>query len=140
MKIGVLKAVGHNLADSIACGNGFMVGLYQMDIFGEAAATPEGYIEVDFLTGNTIGGNPSSSLTQGLKLYSQDALPRLLGSHGASLSDVRELKVRFWPSTMFGRFEVSVENESGRRAKTEYEGVTAHRTKTLDRLGRVRPL
>ena len=140
MKIGVLKAVGHNLADSIACGMGFMVGVYEMDIFREAGATPEGYIEVDFLTGDTSGGKPSASLAQGLKLYSEDALPSLLGSHGASLSDVRELKVRFWPSTMFGRFEVTVENKSGSRAKTEYEGLPAHRIKTLDKLGRVRSL
>ena len=115
-----------------------MVGVYQMDIFGEAAATPEGFIEVDFLTGDTSGGTPSASLAQGLKLYSQDALPNLLRSHGASLRNVRELKVRFWPGTMFGRFGVTVENESGSRAKSQYELLPAHRVKTLDKLGRLR--
>ena len=139
MKFGVLKAIGHNLADSIACGMGFMVGVYAMDVFGEAAATPEGYIEVDFLTGETTGGKPSASLARGLKLYSAEALPRLCDSHGASPLDFRELTVRFSPSEMFGRFLVTVEDQNGRRASTEYEGLPAHRVKVLDPLGRIRP-
>lgn len=139
MKLGILKAIAHNLADSVACGLGLMIGLYEMDVFGEAAATPEGSIEVDFLTGATSGGKPSARLARALELYSQEALPRLCERHGASPSDFRELKVRFRSSGLSGRFEVMVEDREGRRAIAEYEGQGGRRVKVLDRLGRIRP-
>ncbi len=51
MKHAVLTSVAHNIADSLASGIGLMIGVYEMDIFGEAAHSSEGFIEVDFLTG-----------------------------------------------------------------------------------------
>jgi hypothetical protein len=53
MKFGTLKSIGHNVADSLASGVGLMIGVYEMDVFGEVTSTPEGFIEVDFLTGDT---------------------------------------------------------------------------------------
>jgi hypothetical protein len=47
MKFGTLKSIGHNIAESLASGIGMMIGVYEMDVFGEAAAAPQGYIEVD---------------------------------------------------------------------------------------------
>ena len=33
MKFGELKSIGHNIADSLACGPGFLIGVYCTDIF-----------------------------------------------------------------------------------------------------------
>jgi hypothetical protein len=139
MKIGILQSIGHNLADSVASGIGLMVGVYEMDIFGEAAATPEGYIEVDFLSGRTSGGVPSPSLANALKLYAEDGLPKLCESHGAAVADFQKLTVRFWPGLIRGRFEVRVEDHHGRSSTAEYEGSPGQRVKVLDHLGRMRP-
>lgn len=138
MKFGILKAIAHNLADSAADGMGFLIGVYAMDIFGEAGATPEGYIEVDFLTGEITGGQASASLARALKLYSEVALPHLCESHGGSPSDFRQLKVRFQADPLSPQFKVTVEDQRGRQATTHYEGLPARRVKVLDQLGRVR--
>ena len=36
MKHDELRSIGHNIADSLASGCGLMIGVYDMDIFGEA--------------------------------------------------------------------------------------------------------
>jgi hypothetical protein len=64
MKFGKLKSLGHNVADSMASGIGFVIGVYGMDVFGEAAASNEGFIAVDFLGGTTTGAIPSAGLSQ----------------------------------------------------------------------------
>ena len=51
MKFGVLQSIVHNAADSLGSGIGLIVGVYEMDIYGEAGRSPEGAIKVDFLTG-----------------------------------------------------------------------------------------
>jgi hypothetical protein len=139
MKVDVLKAIGHNLADSAACGMGFMIGLYEMDIFGEASASAEGYFEVDFLTGEVTGGQPSGHLARALRLYAEEALPRLCDSHGCSKPDFAELKARFWRTeTGARRFTVTVMDRQGRRRTGDYEGLASRRVKVLDSLGRIR--
>ncbi len=138
MKFGELKSVGHNIADSLASGIGLMIGVYEMDVFGEAAATPEGYIEVDFLSGVTAGGEASPSLARAVHFYAE-ALPALCVRHGVSVADFRELKVRFSRTGILGRFVVTVEDQSGRRSQDEYLGSPGKRVKVLDPLGRVRP-
>jgi hypothetical protein len=138
MKLGTLKSVGHNIADSLANGIGLMIGVYEMDVFGEATATPQGYIEVDFLTGEASGGKPSIELARALKLYAQ-ALPDLCNRQGVEASDFHHLSARFSVlSPMFKRFTVTVEDSQGRRSTDEYEGVPGKRPKVLDHLGRVR--
>jgi hypothetical protein len=49
MKFGELTSIGHNIAHSLASGIGLMIGMYEMDVFGEAANSPEGYFLVDFI-------------------------------------------------------------------------------------------
>jgi hypothetical protein len=138
MKFGTLKSIGHNIADSLASGIGLMIGVYEMDVFGEAAAAPEGFIEVDFLTGEASGAKPSAELARALKLYAQ-ALPDLCRRQGVEPSDFHHLSARFSSlSPMFKRFTVTVEDSQGRRSTDEYEGVPGKRPKVLDHLGRVR--
>ena len=138
MKLGILKSIAHNLADSVACGLGFMIGLYEMRIFEEARASPEGYIEVDFLTGAVTGG-PSPSLARALQLYADEALPELCRRHGGSPSDFRRLVVRFSGPPSGVRFVVTVEDQRGKSSIDEYEGFAGRRIKVLDHLGRIRP-
>ena len=137
MKFGELKSIGHNIADSLASGIGLMIGVFEMDVFGEAAASPEGYIEVDFLTGEASGGRPSPDLARALRLYAE-ALADLCKRHGVEVSDFRHLSARFSGRPMFERFTVTVEDREGRRSTDDYVGVPGRRPKTLDHLGRVR--
>lgn len=137
MRFGTLKSIGHNIADSLASGIGLMIGVYEMDVFGEAAATREGFIEVDFLTGEASGAKPSAELARALRLYAQ-ALPDLCQRHGAEVSDFRQLAARFSGRPMFEQFTVTVVDRQGRRSTDKYMGVPGKRPKVLDHLGRVR--
>ena len=134
MKFGELRSIGHNIAASVADGNGFLIGAYGLDVFGEAKRSPAGFIELDFLTGSSCGGSASPSLARAFELY-RDALPLLCEKHGVPYNAFRKLSVRF-----FGhwQFSVTVEDYKGRRATDEYTGVPGARIKTLDPLGRVR--
>ena len=139
MKLGILKSVGHNIADSLSTGIGLMIGWYRMDIFEEAARSPEGFIEVDFLTGKTSGGEPSASLARAVELYAE-ALPALCERHGAEPAAFRRLTARFSGlGHPMHRFVVTVEDQQGRCAVDEYRSPGGARVKVLDRLGRIRP-
>ena len=133
MKFGELKAIAHNISDSLASGEGLLIGVFEMDVFGEAARTPEGFIEVDFLTGYISGGTtpaaswwqrlsdalrgrasvqtPSRALSKAVILYAK-ALPELCQKHGTTREAFRRLSTRFHASTMF---EVTIEDQHGRR-------------------------
>ena len=40
MKFDQLRAIGHNIADSLAGGMGLLIGVYRTDIFDEAGPAP----------------------------------------------------------------------------------------------------
>src|SRR5687768_9835920 len=115
MKFGTLKSIGHNIASSLASGIGLMIGVYEMNVFGEAAAAPEGFIEVDFLTGHSTGGKASPELERVLNLYAE-ALPDLCKRQGADVSDFVHLSARYWGQPRFERFAVTIEDRNGRRS------------------------
>jgi hypothetical protein len=137
MKFGTLRSVAHNIADSLAGGIGMMIGVYELYVFEEAAAAPEGFIEVDFLTGQSSGGKPSRELARALKLYA-GALPDLCRRHGIDVAEFRELTARFSGRPMFHGYIVTIEDRQGRRSIDEYRGVPGRRPKVLDHLGRIR--
>jgi hypothetical protein len=141
MKIATLRSIGHNIGHSVASGIGFMIhpAVYDMDIFGEAAKSPEGFIEVDFLTGSTSGGTPSSKLARALALY-RDALPGLCERHGVQVSDFRELRVKYVPYGVSGSFTVIVEDRRGKRSTKDYVGREGSRRMVSDHLGRIRSI
>lgn len=138
MKHAQLRSIAHNIADSFACGMGFMIGVFQTDVFGEAAGSAGGAITVDFLGGAVVEGDASLGLSRAVALY-RDALAGLCAKHGGSISDFRELKVRYWSSHADRRFDVTVEDASGRRSTTDYGGNAAERLKVVDSQGRRRP-
>jgi hypothetical protein len=138
MKHAQLRSIAHNIADSFACGMGFMIGVYEMDVFGEAAGSAGRAITVDLLTGTVVEGDPSPDLRRAVELY-RDALTGLCAKHGGSIDDFRQLKVRYWSIDAGRRFAVTVEDASGRRSTTEYGGLAAQRLKVIDGHGRLRP-
>jgi len=136
MKHRVLTSVAHNVADSLASGIGMMIGIYEMDVFGEAARSREGFIEVDFLTGRTAGGKPSRKLERAIELYVK-ALPQLCERQGVSISDFRSLTVRYDRGSARS-FVVQIEDRRGKVSRDRYVGAPGARPKTLDPLGRIR--
>jgi hypothetical protein len=112
-----------------------LVGMYEMDIFGEANRSPEGFIEVDFLTGTSSGGTPSAYLAQAITLYKK-GLAELCEKHGTSPTAFRQLKARY---SGHRHVLVTVVDDEGRQSSREYVGTPAGRQKILDQLGRVRP-
>jgi hypothetical protein len=138
MKFSELKSIGHNIADSLASGIGLMIGVYQMDVFGEAAKSPEGYILVDFIAGSSSGAQPSASLAKAISLYAQ-ALDELCKRHGIRADAFCELKACYSMDSYGQRFVVTVQDQNGRSSTDEYVGVPGRRVMVLDELGRVRP-
>ncbi len=138
MKHAQLRSMAHNIADSLACGMGLMIGVYETDVFGEAAGSAGGAITVDLLAGTVVEGDPSSSLRRAVALY-RDSLPALCTRHGGSIDDFRELKVRYRSMPTGRSFSVTVEDPSGRRSTTEYGGLAGRRLKGVDGHGRLRP-
>jgi hypothetical protein len=138
MKHDELRSIAHNIADSLASGIGLLIGVYDMDVFGEAARSPERFITVDFLTGEISSGQPSESLAKAAMLYCE-ALPRLCAKHGTSVSAFRELVACYYGGGLRTRFVVTIEDEAGRRSSTEYGATPGQRVKILDSLGRLRP-
>jgi hypothetical protein len=127
MKIGELASFGHNLADSLASGICFMVGIYSVDIHGEAAASPEGHIFVDFLTASTSGAPMSPGLARAIRSYSE-MLPELARSHGLDASEIKVLCARFGTDPVAGpHFVVTVETSDGRKSVDQYVGSPGRR-------------
>ena len=140
MKFGELRSIGRNIADSLASGIGLLIGFYEMNIFGEADRSREGFITVDFLTGKSSGGRPSPYLARGIALY-REALDELCEKHGTSRAAFRELIARYSTTSAHNKlFVVTVVDQNGRRSIDTYMGTPGKRIRTLDRLGRVRPV
>ena len=127
VKLGELTSFAHNVADSLASGICFMVGIYSTDIYGEAAASPEGHIIVDFITGLTSGSPVSPGLGRAVQRFSE-LLPELAREHGLDPSDVRILMARFGTDPFAGpHFSVTVEATDGRRSVDQYVGIPGRR-------------
>ncbi|WP_256774249.1 MULTISPECIES: hypothetical protein [unclassified Stenotrophomonas] len=127
MKLGELTAFGHNVADSLASGMCFMIGLYTLDIFAEAAASREGEIVVNFLTGEAAGSPASAGIKHATGQFAQ-RLPELASQHGLDIGQIRVLSARFGTDKVAGRhFQVSVETADGRRSMDQYVGSPGRR-------------
>jgi hypothetical protein len=137
MKFDELRSIGHNIADSLASGIGLLIGVYEMNVFDEARRSPEGFVEVDFLTGTSTGAPTSLSLTHAIDLYGR-ALASLCEKHGTSPATFKQLTARYHGGSG-ARFSVTVENHEGRLSTDEYIGIPGRRPRVLDPLGRIRP-
>lgn len=136
MKIGELTSFGHNLADSLASGICFMAGVYSVDIHGEASASPEGHIVVDFLTGSASGSPVSADLKHAIHRFSE-LLPELAQKHGLDFSEIKVLSARFGTDLVEGpHYSVTVEASDGRRSVDQYAGFPGRRFGRPHRNGR----
>lgn len=127
MKLGELKALGHNLADSFASGIGLLVGYYEMNVFAEAAASDPGFIEVNFLNASVAGSPISQSLRGAITCY-RDAVPELCNKHGIDFNQIRTLTARFGSDKVYGsHFSVTVESTDGRSSTDRYIGIPGKR-------------
>ena len=137
VKIGTLRAIAHNIADSLGSGIGLLIGVYEMDVFAEAVRSPNGVMVVDFLAGKVTTGVASPHLADALAKY-RKALPELCEKHGASLEDFRELSARYSLDAFSRRIAVTVEDRNSRRVEDAYVGTPARHLKVIDQLGRIR--
>ena len=129
MKHGPLRAIGHNIADSLASGIGLMIGVYETDVFAEAAAEDDGFVVVDFITGTTSGTNISDGFRGAVRRY-KDELPALCAKHGVNPSLIARIEARYGADPVYGRhFTVVIEDASGRRSSDRYLGVPGRRMK-----------
>ncbi len=139
MKLGILRSVGHNMADSLASGIGLMVGVYSVNVFGEAACDAAGYIEVDFLQASTAGSPASESLREAIRLY-RLALVDLCVRQGVEVTEFRKLVVRYGTDRVYGpHFTVTIEGAQGRHAVDRYVGIPGKRLFKKNARSRVSP-
>ena len=127
MKIGLMESVAHNIADSFASGIGLLIGVYEFDVFGEAAAAEPGYIIVDFLNGELSGSPVSPHLKRAVNLYSC-ALTELCRKSGLAKEEFSVLSARFGTDTAAGRhFTVRLCDTKGRSSEKLYVGSPGRR-------------
>lgn len=137
MKHDRLCAIGHNLADSIASGLAFVIGYYPIDVFGEAASSPESLIEVDFLQGRIVRGNPSADLKAAVALFAE-ALPAFCQKNGAEADDFETLSAVFHGTGQNSQVSLVVADRRGRRSVTRYMGAPLKRLRVRGTDGLVR--
>ena len=137
MKIGVLRAISHNVADSLGCGIGLLIGVYDLNVFGEAMRSPGGVICIDFLAGTATRGKVSRRLAAAIAKY-RDVLPVLCAKSRASIEDFRTLTACYSSDTFNRRIVVRVRDRRGRCCVDEYIGTPARHVKVLDPRGRIR--
>jgi hypothetical protein len=137
MKIGVLRAIAHNIADSLGSGIGLLIGVYEMNVFDDAKKSPGGVISIDFLAAKVTRGKASPALAGAIAKYGK-ALPNLCAKHGASIDDFKTLSARYSTDTFNRRIVVRIRDRLGRCYVDEYIGRPARHVKVTDRLGRIR--
>src|SRR6185503_12458225 len=114
VKHDVLRSVAHNMAASLASGICLLIGWYDVDVFEDAARSPDGCIEVDFLNGVTNGGRPSLKLFKAARLFS-DALPRFCTKHGVPADAFVEFRAKYFSTSLGEKFSVTICDQRGRK-------------------------
>jgi hypothetical protein len=137
MKHDRLCAIGHNLADSMASGLAFVIGYHPMDVFGEAASSPGGVIEVDFLKGGIVRGEASENLKAAAARFAE-VLPVFCQQNGAEAEDFVALSAAFEATALQRRVLLVITDRNGHSSTTEYAGRPLKRVRVLDSLGRIR--
>jgi hypothetical protein len=88
----------------MAIGYGFLVGLLNMDVFGDADRSPAGKIEI--LAGIRVEGEASAATILAAAKY-RDALPGRCPRQDASAADFRVRLVRLYSDAAGPRFDVT---------------------------------
>ena len=125
MKFDDLRSIAHNIADSFGSGASLLFN-YGFSPYGDAERSPDGVLEVDFLSGAVLSGQPSTELLDRLSL-SPRVVWDLCARHGQSADAFACFKVRFVKTAMGRRYEVTVSDRSGRTRTDHYDGVGGRR-------------
>ena len=128
----------HNFTDSLASGLGFVVGYYETNVFADAACNPDGYLVVDFLTGQLDEGNASDQLLHALPVF-RNEFESFCQKPGATKSDFTEFKTRFEAGRRGNMYSITITDARGRRSSIDYKGIPGKRIKMLDDQGRIVP-
>ncbi|MEM8742114.1 MAG: hypothetical protein AAGE13_11555 [Pseudomonadota bacterium] len=138
MKHSQLHAVAHNFTDSLASGLGFVIGYCETHVFADAACNPDGFLVVDFLTGQLDEGTATDQLVHALPIF-RNGFEGFCQKHGASNSDFAEFKARFEAGRRGNMYSITITDARGRRSSIDYEGIPGRRVKMLDDQGHVAP-
>lgn len=137
MKRGQLRSIAHSLADSIAGGISLMTGFYELDLYGDAAKSPDGKLSVDLLNGRVIEGTPSAELSTAISSLSLH-FDRLCQTASIARGDCRAANAYFYATPTRTGFTLTIEDGAGRVTETDYEGTPAHRVLERDPRGNTR--
>ncbi|MFC6198131.1 hypothetical protein [Ponticaulis profundi] len=123
MKFDELKSVAHNVSASLASGISFLIGIYDSEIFEEAAQAPDGFLEVDFLAGTIEGDSASSKLRGVVTAFRDKGLPDLCQKHGCTADAFSMLRTKYATDRVYGRyFIVTMADQTGRSSTDRYMG------------------
>lgn len=128
MKHDILHSIAHNFVDSYQNGNGFLIGIFGMDVHGEAAKSDDGYLAVDFLTGRVQGGTMSQSLSRATDLY-REQLPEFLEKHGAAIADLTVFRAKFWVEGNLRHCSIEIGDGRGKVSERLYANNPLQRIK-----------
>jgi hypothetical protein len=104
-----------------------IIGIYDMDVFGEALVSDEGHITVDFLNETSTGAAISIGLAWAICRY-RDAVPEMCAKHSIDPGEIKTLVARFGTDPAYGpHFKVTVENTQGKASTDQYVGIPGKR-------------
>jgi hypothetical protein len=121
MKFDVLASIAHNLAYSLASGASALFNFWDQHVYRDAAYSPQGRIEVDFIAGCVTAGEPSEQLQSVVKM-GPDALRSLCQRHSVDPQEFRQLTASYTLSDGEPQFAVTVEDKRGRARTDRYSG------------------
>ncbi len=126
MKFDDLCSIAHNLSDSLSSGASELFRYYGDELYNDIKLSPNGVVEIDFLSGTVVRGTVSASM---LKLISSSpkVLEGLCAKHDRSSAEFSKLTARYI-SDVFGRaYVVTVEDRQGRSRTDRYAGGSGRR-------------
>jgi len=121
----------------MASGMCFVIGIWSVDVFREAALSEGGVVEIDFLHGTIVRGDASDGLKAAAARFAE-VLPEFCRKNRADVADFDAFSAAFEMSSLGRRVLLTVADRKGRRSITEYAGLPLKRLKIFDSAGRVR--
>lgn len=107
-----------------------LVGVYDIDIYGEAGRSRQGFSQIDFLTGKSTGAVPSLSLRDAIHQY-KEGLTHLCTKHSITSQAFRTLTAHYSRDKIGNRTVLTTANQQRRRSAKEYIGVPGKRIRVL---------
>ena len=120
MKFDDLRSIAHNIADSFGSGASLLFD-HGFHPYEDAERSPDGVLEVDFLSGIVLSGQPSCELLDRISL-SPAVVADVCARRGASADAFACFRTRYVKTKVGRRYEVTVTDRSGRTRTDQYDG------------------